>query len=113
MNANKIFYRFNLLIVARVNLSVLRNNSSGPEQALYRALLQDITDEMESLIPKIREIFKRINNRTVIKDIMAIYFEDMSYEAWAKVRGVSVETIYRNIKNAFEAIDCEIEEGIA
>lgn len=113
MIAIKILYRFNQLAAMRINLTVLKNNTTGAEQALYRALFDDVSEEMQSLIPQIRNIFKRIKRRSTAKDIIAIYFEDMTWQDWAETRGVSVNTLYENVKETLEEIDCEIEAEAA
>lgn len=72
MIAIKILYRFNQLAAMRINLTVLKNNTTGVEQALYRALFDDVSEEMQSLIPQIRNIFKRIKRRSTAKDIVKL-----------------------------------------
>ena len=112
MIAIKILYRFNQLAAMRINLTVLKNNTTGVEQALYRALFDDVSEEMQSLIPQIRNIFKRIKRRSTAKDIIAIYFEDMTWQDWAETRGVSVNTLYENVKETLEEIDRLAESGV-
>ena len=113
MKAINVLYRFNQLAAERINLTVLKNNTTGAEQALYRALFEDVSEEMQSLIPQIRNIFKRIRCRSIAKDIIAIYFEDMDHQDWAETRGVSVNTLYENVKETLEEIDREIEAEAA
>ena len=112
MKAINVLYRFNQLAAERINLTVLKN-TTGAEQALYRALFEDVSEEMQSLIPQIRNIFKRIRCRSIAKDIIAIYFEDMDHQDWAETRGVSVNTLYDSIKETLEEIDREIEAEAA
>ena len=113
MKAINVLYRFNQLAAERINLTVLKNNTTGAEQALYRALFEDVSEEMQSLIPQIRNIFKRIKRRSTAKDIIAIYCEDMTWQDWAETRGVSVNTLYENVKETLEEIDREIEAEAA
>ncbi len=80
MNSINIFYRFNVLATKRIDLVILISSSTGVELALYRVLHDEVSEEMQSLIPQIQNIFKRIRNRRIAKDIMAIYFEDISYQ---------------------------------
>lgn len=105
--------RFNQLAAARIDLTVLKNNTTGAEQALYRALFEDVSEEMQSLIPQIRNVFKRIRCRTTAKDIIAIYFEDVNPQDWAETRGVSMNALYEDIKETLEEIDREIEAEAA
>jgi len=109
MIAIKILYRFNQLAAMRINLTVLKNNTTGAEQALYRALFDDVSEEMQSLLPQIRNIFKHIKRRSAARDIMAIYFEDVDYQSWAETRGISVADLCESIKETLEEIDREIE----
>lgn len=109
MKSRKALYRFNMLAADRVNLSVLKNNNTGAEQALYRALYEDVSEEMQSLIPQIRNIFKHIKRRSAARDIMAIYYEDVDYQSWAETRGISVADLRESIKETLEEIDREIE----
>ena len=113
MNSSSTLYHFNQLAAERVDLSVLKNNTTGAEQALYRALFEDVSEEMQSLIPLIRNIFKRIRRRSTARDIIAIYFEDVGYQDWADTQGVSVNALYDNIKETLEEIDREIEAEAA
>lgn len=103
-----ILYRWNLLSVERVNLISLRNNSSGPENSAYRTLLQICTNEMADLMPQVVNIFKRVKRYNIMKDIIAIYFEDISYSDWAETRGVTVEELFNEVSDALEEIDREI-----
>lgn len=101
-------YRWNLLSVERLNLMSLRNNSSGPENSAYRALLQICTNEIADLTPQIVNIFKRIKRYNIMKDIIAIYFEDISYQDWAETRGITTEELFSEVTDALEEIDREI-----
>ena len=101
--------RFNQLAAERIDLTVLKNNTTGAEQALYRALFEDVSEEMQSLIPAIRNIMKRIKSRSTARDIIAIYFEDVGYQDMAEMRGVSVNALCDDIERTLEEIDHEIE----
>lgn len=113
MKSINALYRWNMLTIERLNLLSLRSRSSGVEQAMYRALLQSCTEEMEQLTPLLVEIFKHIKKYSVMQDIIAIYFEDQRYQDWADSRGVTAEAIYLNISSVLEEVDREIEQEAA
>lgn len=105
----KALYEWKLHNEKRSSLTSLRRYSTGPEQAAYRVMLEDCTKEIEALTPQIADIFRRIKQCSVMKDIVAIYFGDMSYQEWAETRGVPFDIIFSSVVNALDEIDREIE----
>ena len=105
----KALYRWKMLSAKRSSLVALRRYSTGPEQAAYRAMLEDCTKEMEALTPRIMDIFRRIRRCSVMRDIVAIYFGDASYQEWAEICGVSLDIVFSRVNDALDEIDHEIE----